>query len=203
MHAHPTPEGSPLKPAAAAPAIAQWLEWEASALRPATYQGGDPLAAALAELAAAAGKGFLAGGAAVSLADVSGSGGRSVQRRQRCIFAVREQPAGVATNQKNLPCMHITLTTRPSQVAAFCSLLPLQRSGGLSAAPPAVAAYLSKVEAALPLAAALDTVLAGQPADVLAAAFSADAAAYAAAAPKRPVAGRRNVLVRPSLASHT
>lgn len=72
----PTPnnraDGSPLQPAAAAaPTAAQWLEWEASVLRPATYQGGEQLAAALKELAGATGGGFLAGGGAPTVADVS------------------------------------------------------------------------------------------------------------------------------------
>jgi hypothetical protein len=67
-------EGSTLKPSgAAAPRDAQWLEWEASVLRPASYLGGEQLDAALAELAAAAAEGsFLAGGEVPSLADVSG-----------------------------------------------------------------------------------------------------------------------------------
>ena len=69
-------EGSRLKSpatAAAAPRVAQWLEWEAATLRPAAYAGGAPLDAALAELAeAAAGGGFLAGGDAPTLADVRG-----------------------------------------------------------------------------------------------------------------------------------
>ncbi|GBF87385.1 methionine-tRNA ligase-like protein [Raphidocelis subcapitata] len=148
-------EGSPLKPAGAAAArVAQWLEWEAAVLRPAAYEGGPALDAALAQLAeAAGGGGFLAGGGAPTVADV----------------------------------------------AVLCTLLPLRRRGDLAAAPPAVESLLSRAEAALPLAPALAAALAGAPEAALLAAFAADAAARAAAAPKRPIPGKRNVLITSAL----
>jgi hypothetical protein len=180
-----------LKPAAAAPRVAQWLEWEASALRPASYLGGPGLDAALKELAEAAGKGgFLAGGVAPTLADVSG-----VVRRRRsgrgCFGgeAVQGSEQGRAADTRNP-------APRPRQAAVLCTLLPLQRSGALASAPPAVAEFLKRAEGALPVAPALAAVLAGAEPSALVGTFQADAAAHAAAAPKRPLPGKRNVLVR-------
>lgn len=95
-----------------------------------------------------------------------------------------------------------------ADAAVFCTLLPLRRAGDGAVADAAVAAYLDRAAAALPVEAALAVALAGRPDDAMAAAFAADAAAHAAAVPKRPVPGKRNVLVRrrdlplPTLALH-
>jgi hypothetical protein len=82
------------------------------------------------------------------------------------------------------------------QLAVLCTLLPLQRGGSLAAAPPAVGDFLKRAEGALPVAPSLAAVLAGGPEAALVDTFKADAAAHAAAAPKRPLPGKRNVLVR-------
>ncbi len=79
-----TAGGEAVKPLEHLFLVNQWVEWEASTLRPATYTG--VTAAALEELAAALqGKQFLVGGAP-TLADVSGRGRTSERRGGRCHY---------------------------------------------------------------------------------------------------------------------
>ncbi|KAG2489494.1 hypothetical protein HYH03_011947 [Edaphochlamys debaryana] len=90
-----------------------------------------------------------------------------------------------------------------AEVAVGCSLVPLALKGQLSGP---LAAFASAVAAAPAVAAAAADVGAGLPSgadgaarDATLAAFDADAAAHAAAVPKRPIPGRRNILITSAL----
>ncbi|KXZ47587.1 hypothetical protein GPECTOR_34g746 [Gonium pectorale] len=95
-----------------------------------------------------------------------------------------------------------------AEVAVFAGLLPLALRGqlpppladfaGAVAAHPAVAAAAAAVGAGLPSGASASDASDAAAAATLAA-FDADAAAYAACRPKRPLPGRRNILITSAL----
>ncbi|GFR44727.1 hypothetical protein Agub_g6053, partial [Astrephomene gubernaculifera] len=95
-----------------------------------------------------------------------------------------------------------------AEVAVFATLLPLALRHKLPAALDAFCATLAKNDAVQTAAAAVGATLpspADGPVDEAAAAnptlavFDADAVAYAAAVPKRPIPGRRNILITSAL----